>query len=156
MLLRVRPTFRALAAAIVPEAERLAADGWSELERVVEEALAARPTGLRRQLVLFIRLLEWLPLLRYGRRFTRLDRRRRARFLAMVEDAPLLLARRGFWGLRTLVMMGYYARPDAAAEIGYRAHLRGWWGRGLGPAGGSGRKPARPGTSEPMAGQGAG
>lgn len=145
VLFAVRPAFRALAATIVPGAARLDDPGWRALEGIVEGALGARPPALRRQLRIFIRLLEWLPLLRYGRRFTRLDPTRRSRFLAAVEDAPLLLVRRGFWGFRTLVMMGYYGRPQATAGIGYRAHLRGWHGRGLGPAaGGAGGTEAPP------------
>src|SRR2546422_3095313 len=43
-----------------------------------------------------------------------------------IERAPLLLMRRGLWGLRTLAFMGYYGRPAAAREIGYRADPRGW------------------------------
>jgi hypothetical protein len=34
------------------------------------------------------------------------------------------------WGLRTLILMGYYARPAAAAEVGGSAHRRGWAARG--------------------------
>ncbi len=71
-------------------------------------------------------LLEWLPLLRYGRRLSRLDPARRLAFLERVEAAPLVVVRRGFWGLRTLILMGYYGRPAAAAAIGYRADPRGW------------------------------
>lgn len=129
MLEPVRPAFRALAATIVPEAARLDERGWADLEGIVEQALSARPAALRRQLRLLIALLQWAPLLLHGRRFTGLDRDRRARFLARAQDAPLLLLRRGFWGLRTLVLMGYYVRPEAAREIGYRADPRGWESR---------------------------
>ena len=122
----VRTTFRALATAIVPESAGLDVDGWSELERIVEEALAGRPARIRRQLVTFIRLLGVLPFLRWGRTFDRLDAARRQRFLEAVQDAPVLLVRRGFWGVRTLVFMGYYARPEAYAAVGYQARLRGW------------------------------
>ena len=81
-------------------------------------------------MLLFIRLVEWLPVARYGRRFTRLD--------VPAPHAPadsvcrmhrVLLLRRGCWGLRTLVLMGYYGRPDASSEIGYRADPRGWEAR---------------------------
>lgn len=122
----VRPVFRAIAQTVVPEAARLDPGAWSEVERIVEEALAPRAPRLRRQLVILIRLLQWLPLLRYGRPFTALDPDRRTRFLAAIQDAPLLLLRRGFWGLRTLALMGYYARDAAAAEIGYRGRPDGW------------------------------
>jgi len=36
------------------------------------------------------------------------------------------IIRVGFWGLRTLALLGYYARPEAAQEIGYTADPRGW------------------------------
>jgi len=122
----LRPGFRALAQTIVPEASRLDAAGWSVVEGIIERALASRPPALRRQLRLFIRALEWLPFLYYGKRFTALDPVRRSRFLQRMQDSPLLLVRRGFWGLRTLILLGYYGRPGAAAEIGYRADPRGW------------------------------
>ena len=41
----------------------------------------------------------------------------------------MLLVRRGFWGLRTMIYLGYYSRGAAPAEIGYRAHVRGWQAR---------------------------
>lgn len=121
-----RPTFRALAATIVPEAADLDVAGWAEVERIVDEALSKRPPGIRRQLLVFIRLLNVLPVLRWGRTFRRLDPERRRRFLRALQDAPVLLLRRGFWGVRTFVYMGYYARPEAYAGVGYRAKLRGW------------------------------
>ncbi|HUG39711.1 MAG TPA: hypothetical protein VMM12_04465 [Longimicrobiales bacterium] len=126
VLAGVRPTFRALAASIVPEAAALGPEGWAELERIVDAALARRPAAVRRQLLVFIRALDILPLFRWGRTFRRLDPDRRRRFLQGVQDAPVLLARRGFWGLRTLVFMGYYARPEAYDAVGYQARLRGW------------------------------
>jgi hypothetical protein len=126
VLAPVRNEFRALAVAIVPAAATLADAEWEELEAIVERALASRPAKMRRQLALFVRLLTAAPLLRHGRRFASLDSESQARFLAAVERSPLLLLRRGFWGLRTLVYMGYYGRPAAAAAIGYRAHVRGW------------------------------
>lgn len=129
VLAAVRPAFRAIATTVVPEAASLDADGWMELERIVEQALASRPPRLQRQLVILIRAIEWLPLLRYGRRFTQLEGERRARVLVALQESPLLLLRRGFWGLRTLALMGYYARPAAAASIGYRADPRGWEAR---------------------------
>jgi len=125
----VRGTFRAVAETIVPEAGALPPDEWRALETIVEEALADRPAKLRRQVRLLVRLIEHAPVLRYGRGFTALDPARRTAVLRLLQGAPLLLLRRGFWGLRTLVLMGYYARPAAAAAIGYRADPRGWEAR---------------------------
>ena len=129
VLAPVRAPFRAIAATIVPEAARLDESGWAALEAVIEAQLAARPAALRRQLATFIRLVDAMPLARWGRRFRALDEPRRTRVLEAIQDAPVLLLRRGFWGLRTLVFMGYYTRPETAAVIGYRAHLRGWLAR---------------------------
>ncbi len=129
LLAPVRPAFRALAGTIVPAAAALNEGQWEELEAIVEDYLSRRPAKLRRQLRLFVRLLEVLPVARYGRRFTALNAERRARFLEAIQDARVLLIRRGFWGLRTMVDLGYYSRAAAAAEIGYRAHVRGWEAR---------------------------
>lgn len=129
VLAAVRPVLRAVGETVVPEAADLDDAQWSAVERIIEDALATRPPRMVRQLLLLIRLLEWLPLLRYGRPLTGLDAARRTRFLAAIQDAPLLLLRRGFWGLRTLLLMGYYARPAARAEVGYRASPRGWEAR---------------------------
>ncbi len=121
--------FRAVATCVVPEAGGLDAAQWDEMAAIVARAIAARPRALQRQLALFFTLLEWLPLLRYGRRLSRLDAGRRARVLDRLQRAPVLLLRRGFWGVRTLILMGYYGRPAAAAAIGYRADARGWEAR---------------------------
>src|SRR5439155_23256739 len=118
--------FAAVVTTVVPEAARLDAAGWTNLERIVEQALADRPASLRRGLEVFLRLIDWIAVVRYAWRFSALDAGRPARLLAFIERAPLLLVRRGFWGLRTLVFMGYYGRPAAATEIGYRAVPRGW------------------------------
>jgi hypothetical protein len=125
----VRESFRALAVTIVPEAISLDAGAWDDLERIVEEGLASRPDAIRRQLRLFVRLLDLLPVFRFGRTFRSLDPSRRTAFLLAVQDAPVLLLRRGFWGLRTLVYMGYYSRQEARDAIGYRADPRGWGAR---------------------------
>jgi hypothetical protein len=113
----------------VPEAAGLESAEWDDLEGIVARAIAARPRAVQRQLVLFLTLLEWLPLLRYARRLSRLDAARRANFLDRLQRAPLLLLRRGFWGVRTLILMGYYGRPAVATDIGYRADARGWEAR---------------------------
>ena len=122
----VRPVFRALACTVVPEAASLDEKDWGDAECLVETALAMRPANLQRRVLLFLRFVEWLPLVRYGRRFTSLDAARRARFLSSLQDHPVQLIRLGFWGVRTLALMGYYGRPEAAKAIGYAADARGW------------------------------
>src|SRR5256885_13391501 len=155
------PVFRAVATCVVPEASRLDAAQWDEMAAIVARAIAARPRTLQRQLALFLILLEWFPLVRYGRRLSRLEPARRTKFLDRLQRSPLLLLRRGFWGVRTLVLMGYYGRPAAAAEIGYRADARGWEARRGAPPGpttssssarGGGAGPVAKGAVPPWAG----
>ena len=129
LLAPVRDTFRAIAVTVVPEACALDEAGWSALEALVEKTLAPRPAAIKRQLVLFLRAIEHMPRLRWGRGFSALPPGERTRFLSGLERAPVLLLRRGFWSLRTLVFLGYYARSEAAYAIGYRADARGWEAR---------------------------
>ena len=121
----VRRTFRSVVEAVVPEALELDAEGWAEVEEIVEDALRTRPRSMRVQLRLLLRVVRWAPLLRWGRPFPSLSMDARRRFLALLEDAPLLLLRRGFWGVRTLALMGFYGRRAAHRELGYDARLRG-------------------------------
>jgi hypothetical protein len=132
VLASVRSILRAVTVTVVPEAIELDPTEWSSFDRIVTTALDARPPALRRQLLLFVRIIEWLPVLRYGARFTRLGPERRRRVLERLQNSPALLIRRGVWSLRTLLLMGYYARPAAARSIGYRADARGWAARSTG------------------------
>ena len=125
----VRTVFRAVATSVVPECAQLRADEWAEFDGIIEDVLATRPEGLRKQLLLFIRALEALPVARYATRFSRLDGVRRQRVLTALQNSRISALRRGFWGLRTLIFMGYYARPAAATAIGYRASAAGWSAR---------------------------
>jgi hypothetical protein len=131
----VQPTFRAVAETVVPATSALRPEAWQELQQTVERALALRPVAMQRQLVTFLRLIEWLPFVRYGSRFSHLNPKRRVHVLTKLQNAPSLLIRRGFWGLRTLVMMGYYTRADVQQAIGYRAHPNGWSARRTGTTG---------------------
>jgi len=122
----VRPIFRAVVSTVVPEASRLDEPGWRELESLVEAALRDRPPAMHRQLRLFLRAIQWLPAFRYGRVFTSLSEQRRTQFLSHLEDHGIELVRCGFWGLRSLALLGFYGRPEAVRAIGYAADPRGW------------------------------
>jgi len=102
---------------------------WSEFDALVDAALGDRPRELQRRLKLFLCAIDWLPIVRYGRRFGSLPAAQRARFLSMLENHPAQIIRSGFWGLRTLVLLGFYGRPEAIAAIGYAASPRGWEAR---------------------------
>jgi hypothetical protein len=126
----LRPVFRAVAGSVVPEVESLTSDEWAEVEAIAAATLATRPAVVRRQLAAFLRLLQAAPIVRHGRVLTRLASRDLAEFLSMIERSPLPLLRRGFWGVRTLVLVAYYSRPAVHEAIGYRSHPSGWAARG--------------------------
>jgi gluconate 2-dehydrogenase subunit 3-like protein len=126
----VRSILRAIATTIVPETSSLDERAWLEVEAVIARAVSSRSPRLARQIVKFLSLIQALPVIRYGRRFTSLNPRQRASFLASLERSRLLVLRRGFWGIRSLIFMGYYTREDVAESIGYRAVAGGWAARG--------------------------
>lgn len=130
LLLPVRAVLRAIATTVVPESSSLDERGWAEVEAVIADAVGKRDRRVQRQLLLFMRVLQLLPVARHGKTLTRLSAEQRSAFLERVERSRILLVRRGFWGVRTLVFMGYYTRDDVAASIGYRAHPDGWAARG--------------------------
>ena len=129
VLAPVRSTFRLVAVTVVPEAASLVPDEWGEVESIVERALSSRPEAMQRQLVTFLRIIEFLPLLRHGSRFSRLSAGHRTTILTRLQNSSIAKIRRGFWGLRTLIFMGYYVRPEVQAALGYRADPRGWSAR---------------------------
>ncbi len=129
LLAPVQATFRAVAETVVPETASLGPEEWRDLITVVERALMARPEATRGQVVTFLRLVEYLPLTRLRGRFSRMAPDRRREELERLERSRTLLFRRGVWGVRTLIFMGYYTRPQVQAALGYRATAAGWSAR---------------------------
>lgn len=123
------PAFRAFAQCFIPETARATASEWSELEDVVRHALAVRPEPVRRQIRLFVRVIDLAALARHLHRFGALDHARATALLDGFAASRILLFRRGVWGLRTLVMMGWYTNSSVIASLGYRASAAGWEAR---------------------------
>ena len=113
---RSRSLIRAVASTVVPDASELDEAGWAELERIVEVSVKERPPPIQRRFRVFLRLIEWTAVLRYGRPFTSLDTERRAIWLRRFENHSIRVIRLGFWGLKTLVLMGYYGQPAVACS----------------------------------------
>jgi hypothetical protein len=118
--------FRAIVRTIVPEGSDLDEASWAELESLVQASLSDRPTVLIRRLRLFLHIVQWLPVLRYGRPFSSLDPDRQALFLTSLQHHRIDTVRVGFWGVRALALLGYYGRSTAQRALGYGADPRGW------------------------------
>jgi hypothetical protein len=121
-----RGILRALGEVVLPGPNALDQAGWEEAEAIMEAAVAPRPPSVKKQLRLFLRLLNVLPLLTTGRTLGRLPEKKRASFLASLQRSRLAPLRRGLWGVRTLLFMGYYNQEAVRNEIGYRAEPGGW------------------------------
>ena len=126
VLSSVRPIFRAVVSTVAPEAAQLDEQGWRELETLVEVTLRDRPAAIQRQLRLLLRAIQWFCVFRYGRGFSSLSAEQRTRVLARLQDHRVELIRCGFWGLRTLALLGFYGRAEAARAIGYAPYPGGW------------------------------
>src|SRR5262245_26081412 len=125
-LSQLRRPFRALATVFIPETGAADESAWLRLEAIVSDALAMRPRAMRRQVLLFIRILDALALARHRRTLAALDQATRTRFIEGIATSRPLLLRRGVWGLRTLVQMGWYTQPEVQRALGYRASPAGW------------------------------
>lgn len=126
----VRSILRAIATTVLPETASQDERDWLEMEALIARTVSSRGPQNPEQLLGFLRLVQALPIARYGRRFTVLDARRRVAFLRALERSPLLRLRRGFSGVRSLIVLAYYTRVDVAESIGYRAVPEGWAARG--------------------------
>ncbi len=126
VLATVRAPLRAIGEIVLPGSDALDEAGWRRVESIVEGALARRPPRTWRQLRAFLRVLNLLSLPLTGRTMVKLPLARRECFLKGVERSPLSLLRRGLWGVRTLLLMGYYNQESVRRAIGYRARPEGW------------------------------
>jgi hypothetical protein len=108
-----------LAARIVPASAALDGAGRAEMLALIDDTVASRAPAMRRQFHAFLALLRWSPVLRYLRPIDRLDGSRQDAVLRWFQTHPLQLIRGGLWGVRTIVLLGVYGRPDAGSSIAY-------------------------------------
>jgi hypothetical protein len=111
--------FMVVAETITPEVGSLDAGGRARMEAIVDAALENRDAATRKQFGTFLSLIRMAPLVRFGRSFDRLDAERRTAVLRFFQDCPVALLRKGFWGLKVLVFMGYYGQEENWSAIGY-------------------------------------
>jgi hypothetical protein len=118
-------TFLAVAERVVPQVASFDEGGRERFAAIVGKALADRPRSLRRQFALFLTVLRWAPLLRFGAPFERLAPAAQDAVLRWLMEAPAAKLRGGFWGLRALVFMGTYGQPETWGAIGYAPSFSG-------------------------------
>jgi hypothetical protein len=113
-------TFRAAAECIIPAEPGSEGGGCEQVLLVADRMLAARAHADQRKVAAFLRALELLPVVRYGRRFSALRADQRARVLAFLGSTRLHpLLRVGTFGVKTYALMGYYGSDLAWTELRY-------------------------------------
>ena len=70
-------------------------------------------------------MLRWVPLARYGSPLDKLQAERQDAVLRWFEDCPVSILRKGFWGLKAMIFMGYYGQPETNEIVGYAPELDG-------------------------------
>jgi len=116
---------KTVASVIVPGFSRLHHNRQERFLEIIDDALSERPEGMRRDLALFLKVLDFAPFFRWGRSLGRLEASTAERALSWFQEAPIPKIRQGFWGLKTLIFMGYYGQSDVWPELGYTPHVDG-------------------------------
>ena len=104
---------------IVPEIKELDGAGQARFFGIIDGALQDRDPSVRRQFGTFLGVLRWASLFRYGGPLEKLNTERQDAVLRWFEDCPVALLRKGFWGLKAMVFMGYYGQPETNDLVGY-------------------------------------
>ena len=103
---------RTLGPRIAPGVAALDDAGRAAFLKIVEDAVGSRPPGVQKQISLFLAVLRFL-----------IDGKAPARQDAVLRwfySCPIPILRKGFWGVKTLVLLGYYGRPEFGASIHYQ------------------------------------
>ena len=117
--------FWILAQRIVPETVELDEAGRQRFFDIIDGALLDRPASVRAQFATFLGVIRKAPLIRYGKSFEKLTMDRQDAVLRWFEDCPVGLLRKGFWGLKAMVFMGYYGQPETNELLGYTPEFDG-------------------------------
>ena len=113
-------TFRAIAECIVPSESDVAGASGSAALMLADAAIADRPVQDQKLIRLFLVIIEWLPLFRFGRRFSKLSRAKQMRVLAFFESNRVMPKfRAGFFGVKTFALLGFYGHDGTFAELEY-------------------------------------
>ena len=114
-----------LATCLVPEVADFDARGRKRMRLIIRAALNKRSPFERLQVKLFLGVIQWAPALIYFRPFERIPPSAQTAILHWLEGAPIKLVRVGFWGLKTVILMGIYGQEPIARAIGYEPSFAG-------------------------------
>lgn len=108
-----------IAKRVVPQAAGLNSDEQIKVVGAVDDALAMREPALRMQFLGFLGVIKAAALTRYFRPLGKLPGVKQDALLNWFQDSAIQKFRVGFWGLRTMIYMGYYGDSERAPEFNY-------------------------------------
>lgn len=115
--------FLKIADRIIPPDEKSFGGGIPEVVGIVDWALGKIEPGLKKRLLTFILVFEYMGFLFGGKPFSKLKPEQQDRQLAWLERSPLGILRMAFFGLKTYACMGYYSLEKVWNDIGYGGPL---------------------------------
>ncbi len=110
----------AVGSRIMPGSDSLDEAGRDRFHTLISRALDARTPIMQTQFSLFLTAVHWLPILRWGRTFESLSPENQDCFLRWLQTNPIRNLRQGFWGLKTIVCIGYYGQSELSDRFSYR------------------------------------
>jgi len=122
---RHRELLWALSLRIVWATRELALDERQQLLDTIEAQLQKRPVTIQRKFKLFLCVLRWSTLPRHLTRLDKLPAEAQDAALRRFQNSPIVLLRKGFWGLKTLLHLGYYCLPATASRVRYAQQKNG-------------------------------
>ncbi len=108
---------RAIISTIIPGATHLTEANFAAI-------LAKKPPEIQKAFHVFLKLIRFAGLLRYGKIFENLDDHRQKKILSFFEKFPVGKIRLGFWGLRSLVLLSHYGDIAHSKSIGFSGASR--------------------------------
>ena len=104
----------------------------SEASREVEDAVVSFLAAQIQSLPVYVRIpyrfalvgFEWLAVVRFGRRYVRLDDKQRRRYLHAWDQSPVGLCRDFVKLLRSCTLLAYLDHPIVARELDVAAGLQ--------------------------------
>ena len=115
----------ALSLRIVWATRELSAAERGQFLDSIESQLQDRPRTIQRQFKLLLAVVRYSTL---PRRFARLDKlpaEQQDAALRRFQNSRFTLLRKGFWGLKTMLHLGYYGLPGTATRVHYAPSIQG-------------------------------
>ena len=120
---RRQKTFLAIAEELVPPDDTGLSGDDLATAALADWAIHRLDPSLQKLLMIFLTAWEFLGFLFGGKPFTRLSSEARQRQMRWFEAAPIPRLRTGFFGLRAMILMGFYCREDVWPSLGYAGPL---------------------------------